>query len=112
MIEAPITKHTLNDHVELVGWHEDHWKYLANTGVSFLALTFDFEGFPTVLCKALVNGIPVVSTGCPVGPSEIVQDKKSGLLVFFGLVNKKQYMTWLRLFVGWLRKECSLRKKH
>jgi len=85
MIETLITEHALNDHVELVGWHEDPWKYLANTGgVSFLALTSDFEGFPTVLCEALVNGIPVVSTDCPVGPSEIVQNKKNGLLVSFG----------------------------
>jgi len=101
MIEALIAEQALNDHVELVGWHEDPWKYLADTGgVSFLALTSDFEGFPTVLCEALVNGIPVVSTDCPVGPSEIVQDKKNGLLVPFGASEQERIENLAKAFCG------------
>ena len=54
------------------GWIED-------TGV--FVLSSRFEGFPNVLGEAMAAGLPVVATQCDFGPSELVQDGETGLLV-------------------------------
>ncbi len=42
------------------------------------------EGWPLVLMEAMANGCPVVSFDCQYGPSEIIEDSESGLLVAEG----------------------------
>jgi glycosyltransferase involved in cell wall biosynthesis len=44
-------------------------------------LSSKFEGFGNVIVEALSYGIPVISTNCPDGPSEILEGGKYGTLV-------------------------------
>src|SRR5699024_2500036 len=48
---------------------------------SAFALTSDFEGMPNALVEAMVLGVPAVSTDCPTGPSELIEQGRNGWLV-------------------------------
>jgi glycosyltransferase involved in cell wall biosynthesis len=51
------------------------------TYADLFVLTSKFEGFGNVIVEALSFGIPVVSTNCPNGPAEILENGKYGTLV-------------------------------
>jgi glycosyltransferase involved in cell wall biosynthesis len=72
----------LNDNVFFHGFQIDPelWYETANLFV----LSSDWEGFANVIVEALAHGIPVVSTDCPSGPSEILDYGRYGLLVPVG----------------------------
>ena len=79
IIEEEIRKHNLEDSVDLPGFVRDPFKYMRNA--SLFALSSKWEGLPTVLVEALACGCPVVSTNCPSGPMEILENGKYGELV-------------------------------
>ncbi|OCR16653.1 glycosyltransferase [Helicobacter pullorum] len=58
--------------------------YNAYKNAEFFALTSHREGLSNVLIESLMCGIPAVSYDCPYGPSEIIHNKKNGILVEMG----------------------------
>jgi GalNAc-alpha-(1->4)-GalNAc-alpha-(1->3)-diNAcBac-PP-undecaprenol alpha-1,4-N-acetyl-D-galactosaminyltransferase len=67
------------NNVELIGKRKDIFEWYAKS--SIFVLSSKKEGFPNVLLEAMASGCAVVSFDCPYGPSEIIIDKKNGLLV-------------------------------
>ncbi len=70
------------DDVALPGFVHNPYAYMAHAAV--FVLSSRFEGLPTVLIEALACGLPVVSTDCPNGPAEILDNGKYGSLVPVG----------------------------
>jgi glycosyltransferase involved in cell wall biosynthesis len=68
--------------VALPGFRENAPAYMA--GSALFVLSSAWEGLPTVLIEALAAGTRVVSTDCPSGPREILQEGRLGALVPVG----------------------------
>jgi glycosyltransferase involved in cell wall biosynthesis len=65
--------------VALPGWVANPYSYMARAGV--FVLSSRWEGFGLVIAEALACGTSVVSTDCPSGPSEILENGRHGMLV-------------------------------
>jgi glycosyltransferase involved in cell wall biosynthesis len=72
----------ITDAVALPGFRANAMAYMA--GAALFVLSSAWEGLPTVLIEALAAGTRVVSTDCPSGPREILQDGRLGALVPVG----------------------------
>ncbi|AGZ41869.1 glycosyltransferase family 4 protein [Actinoplanes friuliensis] len=75
----------LHNHVFLMGTYaplEAEW-----VKGSIAAVTSSKESFGMTIVEAMRCGVPVVSTACPVGPAEIIEDGVDGLLVTPGDVD-------------------------
>ncbi|MCF7728059.1 glycosyltransferase [Sulfitobacter sp. M22] len=65
--------------VIFAGFHPDPTPFYQTADL--FVLSSDYEGFGNVIVEALACGTPVVSTDCPSGPAEILEDGKYGRLV-------------------------------
>jgi glycosyltransferase involved in cell wall biosynthesis len=81
-LEAMVRELGLADDVALPGFRENALAYMA--GSALFVLSSAWEGLPTVLIEALAAGTRVVSTDCPSGPREILQEGRLGALVPVG----------------------------
>ena len=65
--------------VIFAGFHPDPTPFYQTADL--FVLSSDYEGFGNVIVEALACGTPVVSTDCPSGPAEILENGKYGRLV-------------------------------
>ena len=70
------------EHVALPGYVANAYAYMSHADL--FAFTSRWEGLGFVLIEALAVGTPVVSTDCPNGPREILEEGRYGPLVPVG----------------------------
>ncbi len=81
-IEALVQQNGLEQQVLLPGFVGNPYKYMARADL--FVLSSRWEGFGNVLAEAMALGTPVVSTNCPYGPDEILEDGRLGPLARVG----------------------------
>ena len=72
----------VQDDVEFLGFHNNPYPWIAHA--QLIAHSAKMEGLPTAMIESLILGKLIVSTDCPTGPREILNDGKAGLLVPVG----------------------------
>lgn len=72
----------ISDQVVFAGFHTNPTAFYQTADL--FVLSSNHEGLPTVLIEALGYGLPVVSTDCPSGPSEILEYGRYGRLTPVG----------------------------
>lgn len=78
-LEYLINELNISNQVDLLGRVDNPYAYMSASNV--FVLSSKFEGLPTVLIEALACDMTIVSTDCPHGPSEILENGKWGYLV-------------------------------
>lgn len=81
-LESLVHSLSLADVVDIPGFVSNPFCYMANSDL--FVLSSRFEGLGNVLVEAMATGCPVVSTDCPSGPREILEDGQWGTLVPVG----------------------------
>jgi glycosyltransferase involved in cell wall biosynthesis len=72
----------IDEFLWMPGFVDNPYKYMSKASV--FVLSSIYEGLANVVVEALALGLPVVSTDCPSGPSEILENGKYGKLVPVG----------------------------
>lgn len=78
-LEKLIDEHGLTGRVLLPGTSPDAIKKVA--GSSVFVLSSRLEGMPNALMEAMACGVPCISTNCPMGPEELIEDGVNGILI-------------------------------
>ncbi len=78
-LEAEVDRLGLKTDVILPGFTANPYSYMSHAAA--LVLSSREEGLPTVLIEAMGCGCQIVSTDCPSGPDEILENGKYGILV-------------------------------
>lgn len=81
-LEALIARLGLEDDVSLPGFVDNPFAWMRQARL--FVLSSRWEGLPSVLIQAMACGTQVVSTDCPSGPAEILENGRWGRLVPVG----------------------------
>jgi glycosyltransferase involved in cell wall biosynthesis len=103
-METQIRNLGIQNRVHFLGFRNDVHQIMKIAKA--LVLTSKLEGANNAIIEAQSLGLPVVSTNCPVGPAEIIDNEKSGFLVEIGAT--RQIAEALHILIT----DTSLRKKY
>lgn len=78
-LQSLIKKLGVEETVFLMGFQENPYSWIGKADV--FVLSSRFEGFGMVIGEAMALGVPVVSTDCPSGPVELLNNGEYGILV-------------------------------
>ena len=84
-IQNFINENNLNLNVKVIGFKKNPYKYI--NCCDLFILSSIFEGLPNVLLEAITLKKFVISSNCPTGPNEILNNGKGGLLFKTGSSN-------------------------
>ena len=99
-VENLISKLKLNKFFKIINFKKNPYPYIKKSDL--FILSSNFEGLPNVLLEAIALNKFVISSNCPTGPSEILDNGKGGLLfkvgnheelskkIIYSLKNKKK----------------------
>jgi len=81
-LEKFIINNNIGDRVKLLGYQNNPWKFMSKSELFILPSIW--EGFGNVIVESMLIGIPVISSDCPSGPREILNDGANGKLFKVG----------------------------
>ena len=77
-----IKKNNLTKFIKIINYQKNPFPYLRKSNL--FVLSSKYEGLPNVLLEALTLKKFIISSNCPTGPSEILDNGKTGLLFRVG----------------------------
>jgi glycosyltransferase involved in cell wall biosynthesis len=77
-----INNKKINKHVKIIDFQSNPYKFISLADVK--VLTSKYEGNPNILLEIAGLKKPIISTNCKVGPGEILQGGKGGILFRVG----------------------------
>ena len=78
ILNDEIIKLDLAKNIKLEGFIDKAEQYISKSDI--FVLSSRFEGLPNVLIESQQYGVPIISSNCPTGPSEILMNGKLGEL--------------------------------
>lgn len=104
-LETFIAEKKLREKVILKGQQKNISSYYNKSKIFVLSSLY--EGFPNALIEALHFGLPSISTNCPTGPSELIEDGTNGFLIPITDLKALENKLQLLMTDGTLRKKFS-----
>lgn len=93
VLEQKILEKQLSGRINIFEYTSDVMsEYLKS---QFFVLSSDYEGFGLVIVEAMACGLPVISTDCPHGPSDIIDNGVTGLLASLEVKDLADRMEWM-----------------
>lgn len=77
-LEILIKNYSLENDIIFLGMQKNPYIWMKKA--EFFVHSSHYEGLPTVVIEALITNGMVISSDCPTGPREILEDGKSGIL--------------------------------
>lgn len=81
-----VVRLNLEESIIFLGRKDNPYIWMKNS--KLFILSSKYEGFPTVLIEALILDIPIVTSNCPTGPKEILENNPLGTLVEVGNIKE------------------------